>query len=52
MIDETQEDKLIRSMDEIDARIQAFRERVRTLLTDIESRRKQPAETGTATKAA
>lgn len=44
MADEISEEELLRSIDEVDARIKAFRQRVRDLLTDIETDRSQPME--------
>ena len=45
MAEEIREEELLRSIDEVDAKIQDFRNRVRALLSAMESSRARPAET-------
>jgi hypothetical protein len=52
MADEIREEELLRSIDEVDAKIQDFRNRVRALLDDIESHRSQPGDAGARAEAA
>jgi hypothetical protein len=52
MADEVREDELLRSIDEVDAKIQDFRSKVRALLADIESQRSSPEEEATVAEAA
>ena len=44
MPQEMLEENLLRSIEEVDARIQAFRKRVRALLVDIQSRERQTSQ--------
>ena len=52
MADEIREEELLRSIDEVDAKIQDFRNRVRALLDDIETHRSQPGDAGARAEAA
>ena len=44
MADEVIEEDLLRSIEEVDAKIQDFRKRVRALLTDIQSKSREVAQ--------
>ena len=52
MADEVSEDELLSSIEEVDAKIQDFRNRVRALLADIEAKREPPAEAASRAEAA